>query len=69
MQRAQSTVDKAMADPALQAGAGVKGEFENRLKGLINEVKNSPTPMPLPAPVTTRGLISTSDASVPRNAV
>jgi type VI secretion system protein VasG len=29
----------------LQAGAGVKGEFENRLKGLIEEVKNSPTPM------------------------
>ncbi len=29
----------------LQAGAGVKGEFENRLKGLIEEVKNSPTPL------------------------
>ena len=29
----------------LQAGAGVKGEFENRLKGLIEEVKNSPTPI------------------------
>ncbi len=29
----------------LQAGAGVKGEFENRLKGLINEVKASPTPI------------------------
>src|SRR5579871_4369465 len=29
----------------LQAGAGVKGEFENRLKGLINEVKNSPQPI------------------------
>jgi type VI secretion system protein VasG len=27
----------------LQAGAGVKGEFENRLKGLINEVKSSTT--------------------------
>jgi type VI secretion system protein VasG len=26
----------------LQAGAGVKGEFESRLKGLINEVKSSP---------------------------
>src|SRR6202012_5687427 len=25
----------------LQAGASVKGEFENRLKGLINEVKSS----------------------------
>ncbi len=29
----------------LQAGAGVKGEFENRLKGLIDEVKNSATPI------------------------
>jgi type VI secretion system protein VasG len=29
----------------LQAGAGVKGEFENRLKGLIEEVKNSATPI------------------------
>ncbi len=29
----------------LQAGAGVKGEFENRLKGLITEVKSSPTPI------------------------
>jgi type VI secretion system protein VasG len=26
----------------LQAGAGVKGEFENRLKSVINEVKQSP---------------------------
>src|SRR5215467_12805180 len=29
----------------LQAGAGVKGEFENRLKGLIDEVKASPIPI------------------------
>jgi len=29
----------------LQAGAGVKGEFENRLKGLIEEVKSSPVPI------------------------
>jgi type VI secretion system protein VasG len=29
----------------LQAGAGVKGEFENRLKGVINEVKASPVPI------------------------
>src|ERR1700761_9009586 len=29
----------------LQAGAGVKGEFENRLKGLIEEVKASATPI------------------------
>jgi type VI secretion system protein VasG len=35
------TLDLAL----LQAGAGVKGEFENRLKGLIEEVKSSPTPI------------------------
>ena len=35
------TLDLAL----LQAGAGVKGEFENRLKGLIAEVKNSPQPI------------------------
>jgi type VI secretion system protein VasG len=29
----------------LQAGAGIKGEFENRLKGLIEEVKASPSPI------------------------
>lgn len=29
----------------LQAGAGVKGEFENRLKGVIDEVKSSPQPI------------------------
>src|SRR5271157_3278390 len=29
----------------LQAGAGVKGEFENRLKQVISEVKGSPTPI------------------------
>jgi type VI secretion system protein VasG len=29
----------------LQAGAGVKGEFENRLKSVINEVQSSPTPV------------------------
>ena len=28
----------------LQAGAGIKGEFENRLKSVIDEVKASPTP-------------------------
>jgi type VI secretion system protein VasG len=31
----------------LQAGAGVKGEFENRLKAVINEVKESPKPIVL----------------------
>lgn len=35
------TLDLAL----LQAGAGVKGEFENRLKSLIQEVKASPTPI------------------------
>ncbi|HLX77255.1 MAG TPA: type VI secretion system ATPase TssH, partial [Acidimicrobiales bacterium] len=35
------TLDLAL----LQAGAGVKGEFENRLKGLIEEVKQSETPI------------------------
>jgi type VI secretion system protein VasG len=35
------TLDLAL----LQAGASVKGEFENRLKGLIDEVKKSPTPI------------------------
>ena len=29
----------------LQAGAGVKGEFENRLKSVIDEVKSSPKPI------------------------
>ncbi len=35
------TLDLAL----LQAGAGVKGEFENRLKGLIEEVKSSASPI------------------------
>lgn len=29
----------------LQAGAGIKGEFENRLKNVIDEVKSSPQPI------------------------
>ena len=29
----------------LQAGAGVRGEFENRLKGVVDEVKQSPKPI------------------------
>jgi type VI secretion system protein VasG len=29
----------------LQAGAGVKGEFENRLKSVLQEVKSSPVPI------------------------
>src|SRR4029079_18549638 len=35
------TLDLAL----LQAGAGIKGEVENRLKNLITEVKASPTPI------------------------
>src|SRR5271169_5410219 len=35
------TLDLAL----LQAGAGIKGEFENRLKGLMEEVKASPAPV------------------------
>ena len=35
------TLDLAL----LQAGAGMKGEFESRLKGLIEEVMASPTPI------------------------
>ncbi|MBA2116213.1 type VI secretion system ATPase TssH [Bremerella alba] len=35
------TLDLAL----LQAGAGVKGEFENRLKSVIEEVKSSPKPV------------------------
>lgn len=35
------TLDLAL----LQAGAGIKGEFENRLKSLIQEVKASPSPI------------------------
>jgi type VI secretion system protein VasG len=31
----------------LQAGAGVRGEFENRLKSVISEIKASPTPIVL----------------------
>ncbi len=39
-------VSLRMLDLALlQAGAGVKGEFENRLKSVIEEVKSSPTPI------------------------
>jgi type VI secretion system protein VasG len=35
------TLDMAL----LQAGAGIKGEFENRLKSLVEEVKRSPRPI------------------------
>ena len=36
---------RALDMALLQAGAGIKGEFENRLKGLVEEVKASPTPI------------------------
>ena len=50
---AQADVPPALADVAihvldmglLQAGASVKGEFENRLKAVIDEVKASPHPI------------------------
>ncbi len=50
---AEGTVPEALRDVAvrtldlglLQAGAGVRGEFENRLKSVIEEVKASPKPI------------------------
>jgi len=36
---------KALDLTLLQAGAGVKGEFENRLKSVVDEVKGSPIPI------------------------
>ncbi|HWA59189.1 MAG TPA: type VI secretion system ATPase TssH [Gemmatimonadales bacterium] len=41
----RNVVLKSLDLALLQAGAGVKGEFENRLKGLIEEVKNSVIPI------------------------
>ena len=41
----QGVVLRSLDLALLQAGAGVKGEFENRLKGLIEEVKSSPVPI------------------------
>ncbi len=41
----KNVVVRSMDLALLQAGAGVKGEFENRLKGLIEEVKSSPVPI------------------------
>ncbi|WP_333706321.1 type VI secretion system ATPase TssH [Vibrio hepatarius] len=41
-----SDVDIRILDlTLLQAGAGVRGEFENRLKGVVDEVKQSPKPI------------------------
>jgi type VI secretion system protein VasG len=41
----QNVIIRTLDLALLQAGAGIKGEFENRLKGLIEEVKSSPTPI------------------------
>jgi type VI secretion system protein VasG len=41
----QNVILRSLDLALLQAGAGVKGEFENRLKGLIEEVKASPVPI------------------------
>jgi type VI secretion system protein VasG len=41
----QNVVIRTLDLALLQAGAGVKGEFENRLKGVIEEVKASPQPI------------------------
>ena len=41
----QGVLLKSLDLSLLQAGAGVRGEFENRLKGVIEEVKSSPQPI------------------------
>jgi type VI secretion system protein VasG len=41
----QDVVIRSLDLGLLQAGAGIKGEFENRLKGVIEEVKSSPVPI------------------------
>lgn len=41
----QNVVVRTLDLSLLQAGAGVKGEFENRLKGVIEEVKGAVTPV------------------------
>ncbi|MEC8011775.1 MAG: type VI secretion system ATPase TssH [Pseudomonadota bacterium] len=40
----QNTALYSLDVGALQAGASVKGEFENRLKAVIKEIQNSPVP-------------------------
>jgi type VI secretion system protein VasG len=40
-----NVVVRALDLALLQAGAGIKGEFENRLKGLIEEAKSCPVPV------------------------
>ena len=41
----QNVAIKSLDLSLLQAGAGIKGEFENRLKSVIAEVKSSPQPI------------------------
>lgn len=41
----QNVVLRTLDLGLLQAGAGIKGEFENRLKSVIDEVKASPVPI------------------------
>lgn len=41
----QNVVLRSLDLSLLQAGAGIKGEFENRLKSVIQEVKASPKPI------------------------
>ncbi|MEM1450555.1 MAG: type VI secretion system ATPase TssH [Planctomycetota bacterium] len=41
----QNVIIRTLDLSLLQAGAGVKGEFENRLKGVIEEVKGSAVPI------------------------
>lgn len=41
----QNVMLKALDLGLLQAGAGLRGEFEERLKSVINEVKHSPQPV------------------------
>jgi type VI secretion system protein VasG len=41
----KNVVVRALDLGLLQAGAGIKGEFENRLKSVIQEVKASPIPI------------------------
>ena len=43
----QNVSVRALDLALLQAGAGIKGEFENRLKSVIAEVRSSPTPVVL----------------------
>jgi type VI secretion system protein VasG len=44
-ERLRQTAIRNLDLALLQAGAGVRGEFENRLRGVIEEVKSSPQPV------------------------